>query len=136
MKTIAALAVALCLAACDSGWDSRDGWEQSGDAPGLVAEVLAAAQAVAPCKIEPWGGWIEWVPGPFECGGVHAEGCFPGAVDRSARLRLVGQPFRDDARWSALPHELGHYVHARCDGDYSEEAARDFAMRVLEYMDP
>jgi len=128
MKT-AALAL-LLLAACGPQWEDRDGWAMEGAAPAHVAEVLHAADELRSCDFR-WGGWIAWMPGPFDCSGVRAEGCFRGADDMSARIDAAGEPFRNDARWSALPHELGHYLAARCQGDYSEDAARLLQGRIV-----
>ena len=42
--------------------------------PSNVEEVLEAAHALAPCDIEPWGGWITWHAYAFdECAG-HVAG--------------------------------------------------------------
>jgi hypothetical protein len=130
--------VAVALVGCgEIDWETREGWVMEGDAepPRRAQEVLDVAQSLLPCRIEPWGGWIEWVSTRFDCAGVTAEGCFVGAVTCEARIKLVGR-YEQDAKWSALPHEIGHYVHARCDGDYSEEAANDFARQVREAMPP
>jgi hypothetical protein len=136
MKTTAAVAL-LLLAACDGGWEDREGWIDEGapfTAPARTDEVLEAAFLLAPCRIEPWGGWITWHREPFLCGDTLAAGCFDGAVERSARLSVVGAPIFMDALQSALPHEIGHYVHARCDGDYSEKAADAFAAKVRDHL--
>lgn len=126
-------AAALLLGGCGEGWKAREGWEQSGagEPPG-AAEVFQAAHDLAPCSIEPWGGWVTWHDGPFDCGGVLAAGCFTGGPTGEARLDVVGLPWFGTAQRSGLPHELGHYVLARCQGDWSEAGADAFAEAVRE----
>ena len=131
---IAALAL-LLLAACGPQWEDRDGWAMEGDLaaePDGVDAVLAAAQVLTPCRIEPWGGWVEWSAEPVTCGPESGKwGCFGYDGDLlEARVVVVGAPEFPDAAYGFLPHELGHYVNARCFGDYSEDAANHFAAEV------
>jgi hypothetical protein len=65
---------------------------ESPPGPSGVEEVLAAAREYGPCGITPWGGWIEWYDGPFDCGGAPAAGCYPGYLERSAHVQIVGRP--------------------------------------------
>ena len=132
MKT-AALAL-LLVTACDPTWNARYGWEESGESiPPDTQAIYAAAHALAPCAIEPWGGWVDWRSQPFDCAGVQASGCFIGSLDLSAHLIITNWPL-DRPIEGPLAHELGHYVHARCSGDYSEAAASDFALKVRAYI--
>jgi len=132
MKT-AALAL-LLLAACGPQWEDRDGWAMEGDVSVVFDDtqaVLDAAEAIRPCDFR-WGGWLTWHAAPFACSGTSVVGCFIGSEEHSARIALMGAGsfLAPDAAHSALPHELGHYVLARCNGDYSESGAERFAEDV------
>lgn len=135
---LAGMALLGVLCGCgEEPWKTRSGWQHEGvltAIPPGVEEVLQAAGELAPCLVEPWGGWVEWYDGPFSCGGVPAGGCYREV--REARVQVVGLPYRQEALTTALAHELGHYVEDRCFGSTTERGADAFAAEVYRYLRP
>lgn len=123
MRTMVTCCMVTLLAACAPGWQDRDGWVMEGALDHMPAHpeyTLQAAGEVRPCTDFRWGGWVIWMPGPFDCAGVTAAGCYSGAVTLRAEVMVTGTgvPFLSPEH--ALAHELAHYILDRCYGDISE----------------
>lgn len=131
----------LLLAGCGPQWDLTDGWTYTGDVPARVDEILEVAHDMLPCKIEPWGGEVEFLSQPFECGGVLAAGCWIG-FPTAPRFQVVYNPepfhmpdgslrYLDSVEKTALIHEVGHFVLEYCGKADTEEAANEWAATVV-----
>ncbi len=125
MRTMVTCCMVTLLAACAPGWEDRDGWVMEGaldHVPPHPEFVLAAAGELRPCDFR-WGGWVVWKPGPFDCGGVNAVGCYSGVNSHRAEVTVTGTGIFFVTPETALAHELAHYILDRCEGDITESEA-------------
>jgi hypothetical protein len=85
-------------------------WVRTGREPAGVDIALEVIKLMAPKEMR-FGGYIEWVDGPFMCGYVQAAGCL---IDRHTPVIKV--MYFDLVEKTALAHEIGHY-YGFIDGD-------------------
>jgi hypothetical protein len=114
------LPILLLLTACPGGfggpidfYGKATRWEYLGEpAPRCADEVHLAAMALSPCtKGVPRYGYVAWFPAPFDC---PPNGIVWACTQVNLPWVEVWSTVATDATQSAMAHELGHYVWAKC----------------------
>jgi hypothetical protein len=112
MRTIL-IALTTLLAACDPCREPS-GWTVTGECiPEGVALAVQTSWEASPCELAGWGGTIEYQLLPFPYGPDHAlaDG---SADDVACNPRIKVASFMRPVEATALDHELGHVLWARC----------------------
>jgi hypothetical protein len=139
---LALLALALlCGVGCGVGQGSRlrEGWTVVGEKPPGFDVMMDVAREKAPCRIDPWGGTVEFDPHPFECGPpgnvILASGCYLGRDEVEPSFRVLFNPMFagvfDRIDRTALAHEIGHFVFQYCEG-LEGEPPSEYERTVIE----